>query len=108
VPLPTNSSAPPFDTVTPFTVAPDSTTSVPPLPTLVLLRKPPFATCSVAPLETVQPLPAPVTVQIPPTTPKVVKPLYCVPIELRSNVSEPVPPSWKVFVPEALTVPLMV
>ena len=33
----------------------------------------------------------PLTLQCPPTTLKLVKPLYCVPIELRSNVSEPGP-----------------
>ena len=75
---------------------PDSTTSAPPLLTVVLVSSPPLATSSVPPLTFQWALLAPVTVQVPPTTSKVVKPWYCaLPIELRSNVSEPVPPSWK-------------
>jgi hypothetical protein len=52
-------------------------------------------------------LPALVTVQVPPTTLKVVKPRYCAlePIELRSNVPDPVPPSCRMFLPEGSTMP---
>ena len=72
----------------------------------------PLASCIVPP-STFQPLVAvlaPLTVQVPPTTSKVVKPRYWAPepIELRSNVPEPVPPSWKMLLPEGSTVPLMV
>ena len=120
---------PPLETVTPLTVAPNSTISVPPALTKLVLAVPPDSTSnmpppltvvlvSAAPLATsiAPPLTfqwavlAPVTVQVPPTTLKVVKPRYCAvaPMELRSNVSEPVPPSWKVLLPESgSTMPLM-
>ena len=38
---------------------------------------------------------------------KVVKPVYCVPMLLALNVSLPVPPSWKVSLPNPCTLPLM-
>ena len=126
--LPTSSSVPPREMVAPLITAPGSMISVPPDATIVALAVPPdctssaplpdtvvlvsvmpLTTSSVPPL-TCQPLVAllvPVTVQVPPTTLKVVKPLYCVPIELRSNVSEPVPPSWNVLLPEGSTSPLI-
>ena len=88
---------------------PDSTASTPPLLTVVLVSSPPLATSSVPPLMVQWAVLALLTVQVPPTTLKVVKPWYCAaaPIELRSNVSEPVPPSWKVLLPEGSTMPLM-
>jgi hypothetical protein len=85
---------------------PESTISVPPLFTVVLLTTVPLVTSNV-PLLMTQPPPLPLTFQCPPTTLKLVKPLYCVPIESRSNVSEPLPPSWKASLPEASTSPLM-
>jgi hypothetical protein len=53
-------------------------------------------------------LPPPLTLQVPPMTLKVVKPLYWGPIELRSNVSDPVPPSWNTLPPAGSTMPPMV
>ena len=83
----------------------------PPLLTVVLVSSPPLAISIVPPLLMVQwALLALVTVQVPPTTLKIVKPWYCAaaPMELRSNVSEPVPPSWNVLLPESgSTMPLM-
>ena len=93
---PTSSRVPPLETVMPLTVAPDSTISVPPALTKLALAVPPDSTSnmpppltvvlvSAAPLATsiVPPLTfqcavlALVTVQMPPTTLKVVKPRYC-------------------------------
>ena len=101
-------SVPPALMKTLLVVPPDSATSVPPLLTVVLVSSMPFETCSTPPSTFQWALLALVTVQVPPTTLKVVKPLYCVPMELRSNVSEPLPPSWKLFLPEGSTVPLIV
>ena len=67
--------------------------------TVVLVSAAPLATSVSPPLTFQCAVLAPLTVQAPPTTLKIVKPRYCpaVPIELRSNVSEPVPPSWNVL-----------
>ena len=101
-------AVPPALTKLLLAVAPELTSSTPPLLTVVLVTSPPLATSSVPFLIVQWAVLALLTVQTPPTTSKVVKPLYCVPIELRSNVSEPNPPSWKVLSPEGSTVPLMV
>jgi hypothetical protein len=102
---------PPALTTVVLAVAPESTSRAPPLLTVVLVSSPPLAISSVPPLLMVQwALLALVTVQAPPTTLKIVKPWYCAvaPMELRSNVSEPVPPSWNVLLPESgSTTPLM-
>jgi hypothetical protein len=104
-------SVPPALTKLVLAVAPDSTARTPPLLTVVLVSSPPLAISSVPPLFMVQwALLALVTVQAPPTTLKIVKPRYraVAPMELRSNVSAPVPPSWNVLLPDCgSTVPLM-
>ena len=109
LPLPpaTATSRPPLLTVVVRPPPPGSTISVPPLCTIVLLTTVPLVSSN-APLLTTQAPPMPLTFQWPPTTLKLVKPLYCVPIELRSNVSDPVPPSRKALLPEASTSPLMI
>jgi hypothetical protein len=118
-----SSIAPPLETVTPTAVPPARTTSVPPDLTTVALAVAPESTSkvpppltsaplsmvplvsSITPLRTFQVPPVPLTVQAPPITLKVVNPKYCVPMEFRSNVSEPVPPSCKVLLPDASTMP---
>ena len=64
-------------------VAPEPTSSTPPLLTVVLVTSPPLATSSMPFLMVQWAVLALLTVQVPPTTLKVVKPRYWTPIELR-------------------------
>ena len=92
---PTSSTVPPFEMIAPLTMAPDSMISVPPALTKLLLAVPPDSITSTPPLLTVVLVSSPplaissepllmvqwavlalVTVQVPPTTLKVVKPRY--------------------------------
>jgi hypothetical protein len=54
-------------------------------------------------------VPPALTVQVPPTTSKVVKPRYWPldPMEVRLKLADPVPPSCSVLLPEGSTMPLM-
>jgi hypothetical protein len=95
---------PPDLTTVALAVAPESTIKTPLPLTSVPLSTVPLVS-SIPPPRTFQPLSVLLTVQAPPTTLKVVKPRNWVSSELKAKAPEPLPPSWKVLLPDALTKP---